>query len=56
MRWLFMWQDDNLNMAYEVFSCKTESEAKERFERDQPGAFAFAIISGDDFGVVEFHA
>ena len=56
MRWLFIWQDKDLNMAYEIYSCQTHFEARERFENDHPGAFAFAVISGDDFGVVEFHA
>ena len=32
MRWLFMWQDEDLNMAYEIYSCQTEFEARERFE------------------------
>lgn len=56
MRWLFIWQDEDLNMAYEIYSCKTEFEARERFENDHPDTHAFAVISGDDFGVVEFHA
>jgi hypothetical protein len=56
MRWLFMWQDEDLNMAYEIYSCQTQFEARERFENDHPGMFAFALISGGDFGVEEFHA
>ncbi len=56
MRWLFIWQDEYLNMAYEIYACRTQFEARERFENDHPRAFAFAVISGDDFGVVEFHA
>lgn len=56
MRWLFIWQDEELNMAYEIYSCKTEFEARERLERDYPEARAFAVINGDDFGVEEFHA
>ena len=55
MRWLFMWQDEDLNMSYEIYSCKTEFEARERFENDHPDTFAFALISGEDFGVMEFH-
>lgn len=56
MRWLFMWQDEDLNMAYEIYSCQTEFEARERFENYHPDTFAFAVISGGDFGVEEFHA
>jgi predicted DNA-binding transcriptional regulator AlpA len=56
MRWLFMWQDEDLNMSYEIYSCQTQFEARERFEHDHPGTFAFAVISGGDFGVEEFHA
>jgi hypothetical protein len=56
MRWLFMWQDEDLNMAYEIYSCKTQFEARERFENDHPDTFAFALISGEDFGVEDFHA
>ena len=56
MRWLFMWQDEDLNMAYEIYSCQTEFEARERFENDHPDTFAFALISGGDFGVEDFHA
>jgi len=65
MRWLFMWQDEDLNMAYEIYSCQTQFEARERqtqfearerFENDHPDTFAFALISGGDFGVEEFHA
>lgn len=57
MRWLFMWQDENLNMAYEMYSCATKEEARRRFEAEHPDTFAFAVIGGgDDIEVVEFHA
>lgn len=56
MRWLFMWQDENLNMAYEIYSCGSRDEAQEQFDLYHPDAFAFAIIGGGDFDVEEFHA
>jgi len=56
MRWLFIWQTEELNMAYEVYSCATKDEAALRFKADHPDAFAFAVIGGEDFGVEEFHA
>lgn len=55
MRWLFIWQDENLNMAYEVYSCATSEEARGRFQDEHPEHFAFAVIGGEDFGVWEFH-
>ncbi|CAB4167169.1 hypothetical protein UFOVP858_17 [uncultured Caudovirales phage] len=56
MRWLFIWQGEDLSMAYEVYSCATKDEAALRFKADNPDAFAFAVIGGNDFGVEEFHA
>jgi hypothetical protein len=56
MRWLFIWQGEDLSMAYEVYSCATKDEATLRFKSDHPDAFAFAVIGGNDFGVEEFHA
>jgi hypothetical protein len=56
MRWLFLWQTEELNMAYEVYSCATKDEAALRFKADHPDDFAFAVIGGEDFGVEEFHA
>lgn len=56
MRWLFIWQDEDMNMAYEVYSCATKVEARVRFEAEHPDTFAFAVIGGEDFGVEEFHS
>lgn len=56
MRWLFIWMTENLNLAYEIYSCQTKQEATLRFNADHPDTFAFAVIGGEDFGVEEFHA
>lgn len=56
MGWVFIWQDEGLNMAYEMYFGDTKDEARALFEADHPDTFAFAVIGGKDFEVEEFHA
>jgi hypothetical protein len=56
MRWLFIWQSDDLNMAYEEYVDLTENEARDKFAAAHPEDFPFAVICGEELHVAEFHA
>ena len=56
MEWLFIWQAEDLNMAYAEYKDLTEREAHEQFAKDHPDAFAFAVICGDSLHVAGFAA
>jgi len=55
MHWIFIWQADNLNMAYEEYTDLTENEAHEKFVAAHPEDFPFAVICGEELHVAEFH-